>query len=405
MTPRREEPFVSTPLAYERDPHRRSLATKILRAGADAHGAFVVLADTILYPEGGGQPADHGRVNGVPVEDVQWVAGEPRHYVASAIPPGPADVELDWERRFDHMQQHTAQHLLTALAQDRFHWATTAFHLGAKTSDIELDVRRLPPAALDALEDAAAAEIRTGRPVSARRVAAAEFASLSVRTRGLPEDLRGDIRLVEIAGLDLNTCGGAHVDNTAAIETVKLLRAEPMRGGARVHFVAGGRVRRLCGEHETRNDALRRLLGAGDDELIRVATLKLGQLQAAEKRIRGLERSVARQEAERVARSGEAVAAAHWDDVDAAFLRRVARDLDRLGARGIVLLTAGAGPEGAFLLRGAPDSTVDFARLAQGVAAMLEGRGGGAGLLFQGKAEAISKRGQALAWLREQAGR
>ena len=100
--------------AYLRDPAARSLDTELIAIGHDDRGSYLVLADTILYPEGGGQPADRGTVDGQPIGDVQRVAGEIRHYLTTAGAPlaaGPVSVALDWPRRWDHMQQHSAQHL------------------------------------------------------------------------------------------------------------------------------------------------------------------------------------------------------------------------------------------------------------------------------------------------------
>ncbi|MCM3876325.1 MAG: alanyl-tRNA editing protein, partial [Thermoanaerobaculia bacterium] len=110
------------PPAYEREPYRTSLETSILETGDDGGRPWAVLGDTVCYPEGGGQPADHGVLNGIAVHDVQKAGasgdksgGQIRHYLAAPVAPGPARVQLDWERRFDHMQQHTGQHLLSAV--------------------------------------------------------------------------------------------------------------------------------------------------------------------------------------------------------------------------------------------------------------------------------------------------
>ncbi|MGA7991215.1 MAG: alanyl-tRNA editing protein, partial [Thermoanaerobaculia bacterium] len=242
---------------YEREPYRTSLATAVVEAGVAAGKPYAVLEDTILYPEGGGQPADRGTLNGVAVLDVQKKDGAIRHTLASPVAAGPAHLRLDWDRRFDHMQQHTGQHLLSAVAQDRFGWETTAFHLGPEVSDVELAAASLTAADVARLEEAVAAEIRAAHPVLPRRVPIEEFQALPVRTRGLPEGFAGDVRLVEIAGVDLNTCGGTHLANTAEIEVVTLLSAEPLRGGTRVIFAAGGRARRRMRRHEERNAALR----------------------------------------------------------------------------------------------------------------------------------------------------
>src|ERR1017187_8448080 len=206
----------TSPPACEREPYRTTLDASVLASGDDAGRPYVVLDDTILFPEGGGQPPDHGFLNDSEGLDVQKKGAEIRHYVAAPLAPGPARVRLDWDRRFDHMQQHTGQHLLSTVAQDRFGWQTTAFHLGPEVCDVELAVRALPPADLEALEEAVAAEIRAAHAVLPRRVTLDEFRALPVRTRGLPEGHAGDVRLVEIEGVDLNTCGGNALSKNAA---------------------------------------------------------------------------------------------------------------------------------------------------------------------------------------------
>ena len=386
--------------AYERDPYRRSIETEVVESGTEGSRPFVILAETILYPEGGGQPSDHGWIAGVPVEDVRVVKGQIRHSLPGPPPVGRVQVELDWVRRFDHMQQHTGQHLLTAVAQERFGWSTTAFHLGAYLSDIELDVATILPDKLVELEDAVAAEIRAPRPVTARRVSPETFATLPVRTRGLPEGHTGDIRLVEIAGIDLNTCGGTHVRSTAEIEALKLLGVEGMRGGTRLFYVAGARLRHLLGVHHERNAKLRQLVGTSDDELVAGVTARLDQLKEAQRTMRGLEEELAVEAARALARSPDRVASSHWATRDLPFLQRVAREFVRLAPDRLALLTAGEGEQGAFLLCGGELVTIDLPAAGRKVADILSARGGGAGRIFQGKAAALSRRADALAQLR-----
>ena len=384
--------------AYEREPCRTSLATTVLEAGAEAGKPFAVLEDTILFPEGGGQPADRGTLNGVAVLDVQKKDGAIRHVLASAVPPGPADLRLDWERRFDHMQQHTGQHLLSAVAQDRFGWETTAFHLGPEVSDVELAAASLSAADLARLEEAVAAEIRAARPVVPRRVSLEEFRTLPVRTRGLPEGFSGDVRLVEISGVDLNTCGGTHLSNTAEIEVVALLATEALRGGTRVFFVAGGRARRRLKHHEDRNAALRVALGAADEALVDAAKAKREQLSEAQKALRRAEDSLAEAAAEALlARDGRAVRA-HYEGRDMAFVQTVARRFaERAGARA-ALVTATAGGQHVFAV-GAGEGFGDVQAIGREVAALLGGKGGGSGRVFQGKAPALDGADRAAARL------
>jgi alanyl-tRNA synthetase len=378
--------------AYERDPRLARLDTEVITVGEEGDRPFVVLADTVLYPGGGGQPADGGTVGGIAVVDVHKADGVIRHVLAGPPPSGRVSVELDWARRFDHMQQHTAQHLLTAVADQRFGWPTTAFHLGERTSDIELDTAALDAGRMTELEEAVAAEIRAARPVTTRRVSPEEYANLPVRSRGLPEGHAGDIRLVEIEGIDLATCGGTHCGSTAEIEALKLLGTESLRGGTRLSWVAGGRLRRLHEAHHRRNAELRELLGASDEELVARVGAKLDQLKEAERAIRRLLEELADASAATLAAEPGRVLVAHWPQGDLPFLQRVAREVGRRAPDRVVFLTAGEAEEGAFVLAAGEAATLDVLSVGRRVAGLLEGRGGGAGRVFQGKAGRLSRR-------------
>jgi len=378
------------PFVFESDPYRTELATRVAFCGIDKARPFVVLEETLFYPEGGGQPADQGSIGEAAVVDVQKVSGTVRHYLDRPISDeGPVTARLDWRRRFDHMQQHTGQHLLTAVATDRFGWETTAFHLGPEVSDIELAATSLSAADLAALEEAVAAEIRAAHPVSGRRVAPEELGSLGVRTRGLPEGHTGDVRLVEIAGIDLNTCGGTHLRSTAEIELVKLLGTEPIRGGTRLFFVAGGRVRRRLAAHEARNASLRTLLGAGDAELPAAAAAKLDHLQEAVRRGRALEEELIGALVTSIAALPGPATLLHFDGKGSDFLQRLARQLATLAPQKVSFLTATDGGQSFFALGLGELLALDLQKLGKEIVALLGGRGGGSGRVFQGKAPSL----------------
>jgi alanyl-tRNA synthetase len=368
--------------------------------GEDAGRPWAVLDDTLLYPEGGGQPSDTGSLAGVAVLDVRRVGGEIRHSLASSVPEGPACLRLDWARRFDHMQQHTGQHLLTAVAADRLGWETTAFHLGPDTCDVELAVASIPAAEAARLEELVASEVRAARPVRTRRVNVEEMQGLPVRTRGLPEGHAGDVRLVEIEGVDLNTCGGTHLLSTAEIEVLKLLGTERLRGGTRLSFVAGGRARRRLGAHEERNARLRALLGAPDAGLAQAVEAKLGQLADRERALRSAEEELAEARADALAAAGTPLAEAHFEGRDLAYLSRVGKRFAGLPTPGVAFLTCAKEGAEAFLLAAGTAATPDLRALGAAVAETLDGRGGGSGRIFQGKAS-LARRSAALELLRE----
>jgi alanyl-tRNA synthetase len=395
---------VSEVPAFERDPYRKALEAEVVKTGEEGGRPFAVLSDTILYPEGGGQPADRGTLNGVSVLDVQRRHGEILHVLAAPVPPGPAAVRLDWPRRFDHMQQHTGQHLLTAVAQDRFAWETTAFHLGEKVCDVELSAPKLPPGDVAALEEAVAAEIRTARPVRFRRVTPEEFETLAVRTRGLPDGHRGAIRLVEIDGVDLNTCGGTHVGSTSEIEVVKLLGTEALRGGTRLLVACGGRARARLGAHEERNAALRKALGAADEGLVGAVEERLEKLRQAERDLRKRDEADARERADALSREESRVVSALFTDRPAGFLHSLSREFLRAAPSKVGLFATTEGREALFVLAAGADVVVDVTAAGREVAALLGGKGGGSGRLFQGKAPSLGAFAEALSRLRDRVG-
>jgi alanyl-tRNA synthetase len=381
--------------AYHRDPRCIELDTEVVAASGDESQAWVELEDTIFYPEGGGQPADHGTIEGVEVVDVQKTDQRIRHYLSEPVAEGPAHLVLDWSRRWDHMQQHTAQHVLTAVALRDFGWRTTAFHLGPETSDIELDVPRLERADLDRLEDAVEAEITAARPVSSMSAEIDDFERLGVRSRRLPDGFTGSVRLVNIEGLDLNTCGGTHLETTAEIGALCLLGTEPMRGGIRVFFVAGERVRRRMARHEERNAALRALLDTGDDDLAEVVALRLEREKSLARSNRLLSSELAESAAASLATASDPVLERHWPDRDMAFLQQVGRKVAAANPRVRALITA-AGDGEVFMVVAGAESGLDLAAAGGAIAELLDGRGGGRGEIFQGKAGSLAKRAEAI---------
>jgi alanyl-tRNA synthetase len=386
--------------AYERDAYLRELDTYVTATGEVEGRPWAATADTVFYPEGGGQPSDRGTMGGVDVLEALKIEGAVRHILSSPLAPGPVHQLLDWPRRFDHMQQHTAQHLLTAVALARFGWRTTAFHLRPVQSDIELDAAALPAAELRRLEDAVNEHIREAHPVSVRHAARERVAELGVRSRLLPEGLEGELRLVEIEGLDLNTCGGTHLRSTAEIGAVALIGTEPMRGGTRLHFVAGDRVRRRLAGHEARNLELRGLLGSSDDELPQVVALRVEREKALARESRRLLEELAEATAQALAARRERVVAAHWPERDMAFLMALGKELVAARPDGVALLAAGPPSAGVFLLVAGDGSGIDLAAAGAAVAGILGGRGGGRAPFWQGKATALDRLEEAAAALR-----
>ncbi len=175
-----------------------------------------------------------------------------------------------------------------------------------------------------------------------------------------------------------------------------LIGTEIMRGGTRLFFIAGDRVRRRLAEHEARNLKLRTLLGAADEDLPELVELRLGREKQLAREHRQLLAKLAVAEAERLASSDDPVIAGQWDDRELPFLQEIGKRLLELSPDRVALLTAGTGGEGAFLLVAGEGSGLELGTVGPEICAILDGRGGGRAPFFQGKATAIGRRDEAL---------
>ena len=221
----------------------------------------IALDRTAFYPTSGGQPNDTGLLRAVspsgtaldiPVDSVEEDEhGQVWHYVRKPLSLG-AKVEghIDWPRRFDHMQQHSGQHLLSAVFLSELDAPTVSFHLGETVSTIDLASGPIAHR-LEHVEDLVNEIVAQDRGVSARSVSRAEAESMlaSGDLRKLPER-PGDIRIIEIAGVDRNACGGTHLRSTGQIGALLLRGTEKVSRGFRVEFVCG-----LRAVHAARADA------------------------------------------------------------------------------------------------------------------------------------------------------
>jgi alanyl-tRNA synthetase len=203
----------------------------------------VRLDRTTFYPTSGGQPHDTGQLGPARVLDVIDEGGDVIHIVDHSLPPGQVTAHIDWPRRFDHMQQHTGQHLLSAIFQQKFSLPTVSFHLGAELCTIDLRGGEPTQQLLDAAAGAANQIVYDDRAVNVKYGTAEELAAAGVRkTVGRS----GILRAIEIEALELQPCGGTHVKRTGQIGTILLRSLSKVRQDWRIEFACGQRVEKLA---------------------------------------------------------------------------------------------------------------------------------------------------------------
>ncbi len=345
----------------------------------------VTLDRTAFYPTSGGQPFDAGTIGDANVLDVfEQEDGTIGHMVDRQLETNSrVRGHVDWSRRFDHMQQHTGQHLLSAAFEREAGAKTVSFHLGTSASTIDLD-KELPADQLARVEDAVNGILWEDREVCVQFVTANEAAKLPLRKDPARE---GELRIVEIKDYDLSACGGTHVKRTGAIGVIAITGAERFKGGLRVEFVCGGRAVRTFRALKNSVSGSVRLLSVLPDEL----PSAIEKLQAAgrsqQKSQEGLYERLAAHEAASLASSGEKVGsvnlvAAAVSGWDANGLKKLASSIAGTPATVAVLITTES--PALIVVSRSQDLALDAGVLLKTLIDRFGGRGGGKGAMAQG---------------------
>jgi alanyl-tRNA synthetase len=214
----------------------------------DNHPA-VLLDQTAFYPESGGQPCDTGKLGDAHVLSVvEDDAGAILHMLDREIPSGRVSGQIDWVRRFDHMQQHTGQHILSQAFIAAANAPTLSFHMGTETSTIDIELAQPSASQMEEAQKLATNIVFENRQVHILTTDRESLSSLGVRKDSQRE---GEIRVIDVERFDRSACGGTHVRNTGEIGIIFVLGFERYKGGTRVEFAAGGRALRvLQKDHE-----------------------------------------------------------------------------------------------------------------------------------------------------------
>ncbi len=368
---------------YYTDAHCIAFSATVI--AVEAEGRHLVLDRTAFYPTSGGQPFDTGRLGDAAIVDVIDEEHRIVHVCAepSSLTVG-ASVEgwVDWERRFDHMQQHSGQHLLSALLADAYGWPTVSVHFGAETNTVDVAAASIAPHTVVEIEE------RVNRLAAENRPITVSFEEAALAT-GLRKasDRDGVLRIVSIEGLDRSACGGTHVAHTGAIGSMLLRRVEKTKGNTRLEFVCGLRAVAVARADAAVLTAAARLFTAAPHDvpsLVEAQQQRVAELERDRKRMAG---ELARYEA--AARFAATVP-------DAVGVRRIRLDdlqgpvrdaevlVQALVAMGPCVVLAVSPSTKGLMLGAAESSGADAGQLLKAALQSVGGRGGGSPRLAQG---------------------
>jgi alanyl-tRNA synthetase len=367
---------------YHRDPYLQEISARVSRSENRDGRWSVRLERTLFCPEGGGQPADAGTVNGLPLLALEADGDDIVHVLASDPGGGEVRLRLDFERRYDHMQQHTAQHLLSQVLVRRFEAATLSFAIGPEHSSIEIGRPAFSAEEIRVLEAECARLAFAALPV--RVFETDDLSALHLRK---PPKVRGRIRVVEIEGLDQSACGGTHVKNSAELGLLKIVQLERVRANVRLYYAAGYRALR---DHQSKHDVTQRLQRLVTRPLAEIPSCVESLLRERDEMRRALQKTRQRE----MEREAGAAAAAPGDLVvrefsgcEPADLRVFASALMAVGKH--VLVFQRSQPAHVVVGRGRGD--FDLRAVSARLFALLGGKGGGSASLLDGRGGDFSR--------------
>ncbi len=371
---------------YYTDSYLRDFHAAIVERAAD--GRRIYLDRTAFYPTSGGQPFDTGTLGGVAVVDVVDEGERIAHVLAGPLEGGRADGSVDWERRFDHMQQHTGQHLLSAVLQQSLGHDTVSVHFGRESSTLDLNPPEIEHGRL------VEAELRANRLVAENRPVEVSFEEAGSASGLRKASAReGALRIVTIRDLDRSACGGTHVRATGEIGPILIRKAERVKKNLRLEFLCGLRaVHRARGDF----DLLTRLAGrcsASADELPALVEAQRAQLKEATAARRELEEKLAAVEARDLYAastpepSGLRLIVVGEQQGPIERLRPLAQAVSAMPR---ALFVGWTGNPPALLVTASSDSGLDAGRLLRQSLERVGGRGGGNPGIAQGTAPTVS---------------
>jgi alanyl-tRNA synthetase len=357
-------------------------------------GARIYLDRTAFYPTSGGQPFDTGFIAGVRVEDVIDEGERIVHVLASPVDSEEVECRIDWRRRFDHMQQHTGQHLLSAVFAELFHVTTVSVHFGAGSSTVDVNSPSLSADQIRAAELRANEAVWQNLPVSVTFAAASDDLGLrKVSSRA------GELRIVAIEGLDRSACGGTHVRATGEIGPVLIRKLDKVRGATRVEFLCGQRAARRARVDFDALSGIAQALSAPLDDAPALVTAQIEALKTADKDRRRLEEELG------TAHGRELYGAASPDSIGIrrAMKRLASGALDPLRtiaqgfcAAPLAVFVGLVEQPPAILFATSQDSGLDSGKLLKAALGEVGGRGGGTPRLAQGSAPSVAALEQAV---------
>lgn len=387
------------------DAYLQTFTAKVVKQEQDSAGNwYACLNQTAFYPTGGGQPHDLGTLEGHNVINVEEIDGEIRHYLKEPVQVQEVEITgiIDWERRFDHMQQHAGQHILSAAFDQLFEYKTVGFHLGTESLTIDLETDNLTEQQVQKAEELANQIIIENRPIESKWVTEEELSQYSLRKE---TKVKADIRLVIIPDFDDNGCGGTHPKATGEVSAIKILDWERQKKKVRVQFVCGSRVIKQLDQKQKVLLALTKMLNAPEKEMEQTVLRLLENYKTLEKALEQAQENLLQSEAKDLLgkniQNEQKLISEVFQNRSIQELQKLARIITTENENAMVYFVSQNENRLQIVCAKGAAGTVSMKKVIAAALPLINGKGGGNDLFAQGGGDALMSAGQMLQHLVE----
>lgn len=354
---------------YYSEPYCRTFSARVLSCEEEKKGFAVILDRTAFYPEGGGQPCDLGNLNGIPVTEVHERQGDIVHLCTQPIAAGEAvSGTIDWQRRFDNMQNHSGEHVVSGFVHQKYGYDNVGFHMGSDFITIDFN-GMIDEAGLREIERRANEAVWQDIPLEIGWPSPEELKTLPFRSK---KELTGPVRIVSVPGVDLCACCGTHVSRTGEIGVIQLFSCVKFHSGVRIEMLCGRRCLEYLEKLREQNHGVSVRLSAKPLETAAAVERLNAAAEQYKLRISGLESRVFAAAAEKYAGQGKVIL--FEDKMEADSLRKLC-DVLSASCGGNCYVFAGSDAEGWKYCLASPDE--DLRPLCKELNGAFSGRGGG----------------------------
>ncbi len=374
------EQLGSTQRIYFEDAYQTEFTASVIERKICEKSQALVLDKTCFYPESGGQPWDAGTIEGIEVVKVVEEDGAILHVLNGVVEASEVLGRIDWPKRFDHMQQHTGQHILSQAFFETLEGETRSFHLGPDMSTLEIGLNTVSGGELDRVEDRANEIVWEDREVKAYFVPEERIDEVPLRR---PPKKQGLLRVVEVSGYDYSACGGTHCRRSGEVGMIKITGTEKIRGNLRFDFLCGSRALK---DYRRKDLNIRRastLFSTSEDQVAAQIEKLVSDFKSLKKKARKIEERVAAYEA------GEVIAGAVGRVINEVFADRAPDEIRFLALNIVksgefaVVYGVSTETQGHLILASSPSLGFDARSLIPVVGGILSVKGGGSPTLVE----------------------